>query len=391
MSISNETQQLLPLPYAPIEVANRDMVRQSSLRGGRETVYVLFENIIIREEANGDRFNVRKKPAAMSWEEWLKVLDIEALANNILLNGMERPIEGLFNTAGKLVLLDGERRYLAIGWLLEHGHNTQKNGKPMNYVEVIQAPKELTEDGWILRMLNSNDNLKYQPIEIAEGMLRLKKSFGYSNESIAKQLHKSRQYIDNMVALAEEPDSIKDAVASGGLKATVTHELRRKIPDAEEREQFVKDKLGAGEEIKVRDAQLLPSVNEKKEGDEEDGQVPREETFIAPAGTTKVETSSALKVEEESHKTSAKTPVVAPRTQRDALPPVDWSADKTEAELNLNEVMKLLDKLETKFSYLPAHLKQYRDEYSGLVGFIKGKITKTVELVKKAPVKAEEE
>jgi ParB/RepB/Spo0J family partition protein len=422
-------QTLLPLPYEPVQAANRATIRENSLRGGRETVYVDVSNIIVREG-----FNIRVKPDLMSDEDWNKELEIEELAANILENGMEQPLQGVFNTDGKFVLLDGYRRLLAVQLLIGNGLTEQQGGKPMSMVEVIQAPKELTEDQWIVRMLNSNSNLKYQPIQIANGLLRLKKHFGYSNEQIADKLGKSRQYVDDMINLAQEPEGIKNAVAAGVLKPTVAKALRQNVEDPEKREAIVKDIVDKGEELTVKDAkdkkeeQKAPEVDpyvgmrvddhyssargwtgtiSRRMPPESNAELDdpyyeikwdnRNDVSIIPLShilfsTTTVDDKSSLREEEKSHETSAKAPTAkAPKSQRDALPPVDYTKDKTEAEMNMNEVMKLLDKLEVKAGYLPEHLKQYKDEYCGLINFIKIKVSATIELIKKAPVKAEED
>lgn len=104
----------------------------------------------------------------------------------------------------------------------------------------------------------------------------------------------------------------------------------------------------------------------------------------------KIDTTSSLQAEEDSRKTSRKLPEQV-NTERkeaeEAMRGLDYRPDKEAAEMGLNEVMKLMDKLNVQAGHLPNTLKQAKDDMSGLIVFIQSKIKEVIDLVKKAPEK----
>lgn len=100
----------------------------------------------------------------------------------------------------------------------------------------------------------------------------------------------------------------------------------------------------------------------------------------------KIETKQADQVEAEHRQTSAsyKEPSRAAGQKDDALAPIDFTKDKEAGEFELNEILKLLDKAETKVNLFPDNLKQYKDDVNGLLNLCKMKIPAVIDIIKKA-------
>lgn len=140
---------------------------------------------------------------------------IEELANDILQNGLMEPLKGVMSQDGKkFFITDGERRYRALKLLIDRGD-------VIDEVEVMPQPARMNAQGMIAQMISSGVNkCLYNDIEIAEGLQRLKRDFTMSNQDIADQIGKSRQYVDNMIKLAEQPEEVKNDVREGKVKKT---------------------------------------------------------------------------------------------------------------------------------------------------------------------------
>lgn len=98
-----------------------------------------------------------------------------------------------------------------------------------------------------------------------------------------------------------------------------------------------------------------------------------------------VETSAANKVEEDSHKTSATNEPYRPSNQgTDALEAIDFTKDRELGEFELNEAIKLQDKLQTKIGLFPDSLAQYKNDCIGLSITIQNKLKAALDIMKKA-------
>lgn len=161
------------------------------------------------------------------WNARKTFTGIEELADDIEQNGLNEPLEGVLSADGKkFMLTDGERRYRAIKLLIDRA-SCAKDKVDFSEIEVIPVPRGLKPQDMIVRMLSSGVQKSiYKDVEIADGILRLKTDFSLTNEDIGKKMGKSRQWVDNMVKLAKQPDEIKEAVSTGKAKKTnVLHDV----------------------------------------------------------------------------------------------------------------------------------------------------------------------
>ena len=336
-------QLLLDLPYQEItELANRDTLRKMSIQG-KQSYHIPISSIVIRE-----RFNVRLKPDDMSQEDWLKHLDIEELALDIAQNGMQEPLIGDLLADGTFVPTDGYRRYLAVNWLLANCHTKQAHGKPMDVIEIVPNPKGTTELDRVIKMLSSDKKLPYTEMELARGVKRMKECFGLTHEEIGTRLGRSRQWVDNKIKLTELPEEKQKAIENGTLKSTnaLAESRTPKLNPAglsDEQRQELKDNF----EKPVGAPEVLDYFDN-----------PDDITKTAPV-ITKTETKAALDEEMKSRATDPNYKENRPKNDRDdALAKIDFKKEKTEAEMELNEVKKMLDQINVICDKFPASMKQ---------------------------------
>lgn len=400
-----EEMELPFLALDPAQAANRVDMRSIAKRG-RETYLIPYPNLMVV-----DHLNTRIRPVGMTDDQWFDKLQIKQFAEYILNGGIIPPLKGDLIKVGKKIMFritGGHRRFLAIGYLLSQGHKKYPDGRPINMVEVLPNPKEWTEgERFFYSGMADNLNLDLTPMETALSIWRMKNQFKYTNDQIAKMKGVSRQWVDNQVSLAEEPETIQMAIESGTITTTAALALKQKEKDPAKREKMVKDATDKGEKIKVADVkpekEIAPvdivettgccacgipllSPAEVSAGlcfeclDKED----QEEEFI-PGGFNTIETKKSIQQEQEARSTSSKTPVSKPnRKNEDALIDIDFKKDKEEGEMELNELSGLLDKAITKIGQFPDHLQQYKDDIIGLLHIGHKKIEAVTNILKKA-------
>lgn len=255
------TQGLLPLPYEPISAApNRDTIRSHKGNGylvqGKQNYSIHIDRIVIREGFNA-RLNIDNLP----FEEFLeKVLKISEIAEQMLASGYPPPpIKGDFTSdASGFIPTDGHRRYYGIMKLIADGHTVwPRTGAKIEMIEIEPLPKEFTELDRAKLVIHSQNNLQLTPLEYGHQFRRLNKVFGMSHEDIAKEFNgdRSRQWVTNMIALAELPMSVQKQVNSGNLTTTAALTLKTNIKDEKQLEETVQASVDAGKGITVKEAQ----------------------------------------------------------------------------------------------------------------------------------------
>lgn len=257
----NVTQQLLPLPYEEItELPNRDTIRSHKGKGylkqGKQNYEITHERLQVRAE-----FNARKNIENLPFSEFLeKTLKISELATQMLASGYPPPaIKGDFTPdANNFIITDGHRRYYAIAYLLANGHtHWPGTNTEINMVEIEPLPKEFTELDRAKLVIHSQNNLQLTPLEYGHQFVRLNRVFGMSHDEIALEFNgqKSRQWVTNMIALADLPESVQKQINSGHLTATAALALKTNIKDEKKLEETVQASVESGNPITVKQAQ----------------------------------------------------------------------------------------------------------------------------------------
>lgn len=273
----------------------RDVWREKT-KTFRSTYKVPFKNIVILE----------------GWNARTIFENIEELANDLEINGQMEPMEGVLTPQGKFQLVDGERRYRAIELL-------RKRGVKWEEVEVIPVPKSLKPEDILVRMLSSGvSKSMFKAVEVANGLFRLKADFKLSNEEIGKRMGMSRQWVDNMIKLAKQPEEVKKDVAEGKIKKTdVVAPMKDKTTD-----------VAAGL-IKAKPQPGLPaSLKTNNDKAEKEDQQNSNTSPGASAGESQQPAATAV-------------------SGKDALQGVNFDKEGNEQEAAINRIAKNVNKIES--------------------------------------------
>ena len=132
-------------------------------------------------------------------DEALKALSASIKAQGVIQPLLVRPIDG-----GKFEIIAGERRWRA----------SQMAG----LTEVPVIIREL-EDGKALEIaiVENVQRADLNPIDEADGYLRLVNEFNYTHEEMARVTGKSRSHITNLMRLLSLPEKLKECVTKGML------------------------------------------------------------------------------------------------------------------------------------------------------------------------------
>lgn len=179
-----------------------------------DAVRVLYEEIHIEPD-----FNLRLGGAEL--EE-----SIEALAQHIINGGTYPPLELRVRDAGGMYIVDGHRRHAAIGLALERGAPLEdpRDGKvwiPMVLFEGNDADRTA-------RIITSAANKPLTPLEMAEGYKRLR-AFGWPPAHIAKKVGKSTEHVQQLLALGDAPNTVREMVTSGDVSASLAAKTARSL------------------------------------------------------------------------------------------------------------------------------------------------------------------
>lgn len=150
---------------------------------------------------------------------------LDELMNSISQHGIIQPLI-VRKVNGKLELIAGERRWRA--------------SKELGLTEAPIIIREATDHEVLEMALIENIQRKdLDPIEEAQGYVRLAKEFGMKQETIAKRVGKSRAAVANAMRLMELDPEVRDHVAQGRLSvghakailAIKDHETQRLAAD----------------------------------------------------------------------------------------------------------------------------------------------------------------
>lgn len=308
------------LPYPDVSyasIASRDEVRMLATRRGRETIMFPFASIKLREG-----FNTRKVYNG-----------IVELAEMIKAQGLITPLTVDVLKSGDALVEQGNRRWMALKMLWDKGwlKTAEMQGISQGSIEVFRNDKEVSEVDRIKRIISSNHSEPLTAYEIADTIGRLKNYFQMPVKEISKIVGYSRQQVENMLILANEPTEVKEAVAQGILKPTTAIALARTKATTEQKVEIVKEAKEKGEVVKLKDipSELQVEVEEKQHQEEED--LPAE---------VQVNLAYVEDPELKSHTTSAKA---SPQQSMEAH-------DKTlntmkDEEIFCSETIQMLDKM----------------------------------------------
>ena len=193
---------------------------------------------------------------------------LEELAESIRSNGVIQPIlvRHHHERAGEYEIVAGERRWRA-------AQRAQLHQVPVVVRDI--------DDGQALE-LALVENLQREdlsPLEEADAYHRLMESFAYTQESLAKNLGKSRSHIANTLRLRALPDAVKELLEDGQLSAghgrallgaadpeALARETVKKRLSVRQVERLVQ-KLKSGEGARPRAPRSMPKQGAEKDAD----------------------------------------------------------------------------------------------------------------------------
>ena len=181
-------------------------VRDLALSRGASTL--IFDPLLIHENPSDNTRDMSSEST---------ITHIREMANSIKDNGNESfpPIT---------IYQEGENIYVMAGWCRRRAHIlAMEEGAPVKGILCLTVTKKKPED-LALSILSSNDGLPLTAIEKSKAVKRLQ-SFMWTAQEIAKRTGWSLSTVNNLIALHDAPESIKEIVSSGGASATLAIKL----------------------------------------------------------------------------------------------------------------------------------------------------------------------
>jgi len=223
------------------------------------------------------RVHIKKIKVIPGWNARIFFDDLPELSLDIMENGLQVPLQGDLSPDGSIFYItDGERRFRAIQHILEAFPERKKE---FEYVEVFPNDTRTKPVDKLFNMLSSGvQKSMYRPVEIANGLLRIKTDFHLSNDAIGQKLGRSRQWVDDMIKLAKAPEEVKKELNDGNISRTaITVASRTKSKD--EMVGIINEKKKGGKKTRVTDVSskktddALPDVNFDKEQNDQEKQI----------------------------------------------------------------------------------------------------------------------
>ena len=157
-------------------------------------------------------FNIRQDTAE-------RVAHIDQLKESIRTVGLQVPLRVRHNNL-HYVIVDGHCRFAALQALHQEGAHADP-------VRCFVEPGDSTPADHILTMLISDTRLPFQPLERAEGVLRLLR-LGWNKTRVAGHLGCSVRQIEYLIDLAHVPEEVKAMVVEGEVAPTAAVKAVRK-------------------------------------------------------------------------------------------------------------------------------------------------------------------
>ena len=171
---------------------------------------------------------------------------IAELAASILEHGIIQPIVVREKTNGYEIVA-GERRYRA--------------ARKAELKTVPCLVRELTdEQNMLLAIIENMQREDLNPIEEAQAIEKMIKTYGLTQEQVSKSLAKSRPYITNALRLLRLPEKVQDMISSGSLSSGHARAL---VAIGDEKKQIALAERAEREGLSVRDIEKLSGESKK--------------------------------------------------------------------------------------------------------------------------------
>lgn len=176
----------------PVKDEKEEKKNENLLESENAIVYININDIKPNENQPRKTFNEEK---------------ISELASSIIEHGIIQPLV-VRKRNGGYEIVAGERRWRA--------------SRKAELKEVPCIIREFTdEENMLVAIIENMQREDLNPIEEAEGLNQMIKTYGLTQEEVSKSVSKSRPYITNALRLLKLPESIQEMVTEG--KITTGH------------------------------------------------------------------------------------------------------------------------------------------------------------------------
>lgn len=177
-----------------------------------DAVRVRYESIYIEPG-----FNLRRPGPKLEQS-------IERLAEFIATGGRIPPLEVRMRDEGGVWIVDGHRRYAAIGRALARGIPLRSEKDGECWVDIVLFEGNNIDRNE--RVLTSAENEPLEAIETAEGYKRFR-AWGLTTAQIAARARKSTEHVLQILALGDADSPVQTMVSEGAVSATVAAKVAR--------------------------------------------------------------------------------------------------------------------------------------------------------------------
>jgi len=206
----------------------------------KKTSTVVDENSVVFIDINEIKPNENQPRKNFDEEK------IAELAASILEHGIIQPIVVRKNRSGYEIVA-GERRYRA--------------ARKAELKTVPCLVRELTdEQNMLLAIIENMQREDLNPVEEAQAIEKMIKTYGLTQEQVSKSLAKSRPYITNALRLLRLPEIVQDMISRGTLSSGHARAL---VAINDEKKQIALAERAEKEGLSVRDIERLAGENKK--------------------------------------------------------------------------------------------------------------------------------
>ena len=215
------------------------------------------ENNVINKAVRSDVYKIdpRAINVVEGFNSRIDFGDIEELARQIAEQGVLNPISVKKIDDEHYELIDGERRYRAVMYNLEHGVEIAR-------IPALILPKNMRMEEMLLQQIMRNEGKSFNEYEYGIAYDKMVK-IGKTNAEIAKMVGKNRWHIDCCLSHLRRDERIQDLLRDNKIKGT---EVRRVYQAHHNEEDAVKEILNAVKrhQEKVDAEAEMPQSNDTK-------------------------------------------------------------------------------------------------------------------------------
>ncbi len=189
-----------------------------------------------------DQIDVETNPRTVFANDAMQELAASIHDRGILVPLLVRP----GHTAGRFVLVAGERRLRAVHYLRDHGNWSDGEKIPASVVEDIDELAQLE-----LALIENIQREDLTAYDEANAYRKLKERHGLSNRDIARKVGKSPRHIDYCMAFLDLHPAARNKIEAGMIAFAAVRHLSRLAPL---QQQALVDQVAAGKLAPTLDA-----------------------------------------------------------------------------------------------------------------------------------------